>query len=178
MFLPVFLIACGNKQADPEVPVEEPADTPAEEAPVDGAPAEGAPAEGAPAEGAAADCAEGAVIYQHSSAPLQGPRDARVWALAVHDTGYWLNTTPEGEKTGCLAADELAGFQTALTEADIAAPPLEPGMARCMAMPHMEQTVTVGEASATWQSPCGMSNPTESLSALISSIDAMSHGRQ
>lgn len=175
MFIPVFLIACGNKQADPEAPVDEPAEVPADEIAPEADPAADAPADGAEAP---TDCAEGTAIYQHRSAPLRAPTDDMAWIFTVHDTGYWSVTARAGEQAGCLSADELASFQGSLAEADIAAPELEPGMARCMAMPTSTHTVTVGEKTATWQGPCGSNNPSESLNALIDSVAAVSHGRE
>ena len=172
MFIPTFLIACGGKQAEPEVPVDEPA------APTEMAPAEVAP--DAPAEAAAApgDCSPGAVLYHQVNDPLRAPGGDMTWSLSVHDTGYWSNTAPSGETTGCLSADELAGLQTDIAAAEIAAPELGPGMARCMAMPTSEFTVSIGEQTATWKGPCGMSNPTASLDALMKSIGAISYARQ
>ena len=76
-----------------------------------------------------------------------------------------------------MTAEELSGVVAELSAAEIAAPPLQPGMARCMAMPMTEYTVTVGEQSATWKGPCGETNPSASLTALLSSIESLSYGR-
>ncbi len=167
MLIHALLLACGTKQTETEAPVDEPAVTPAEEVEV-------APADAAPATG----CAEGTIIYQQQNVPLRAPGDAAMqWSLTIHDTGYWSNAAPNGAQTGCLTAEELSGFVADLSAAEIAAPPLEPGMARCMAMPMTEYTVTIGEQSATWRGPCGETNPSESLSALLSSIESLSYGR-
>ncbi|MFT5681677.1 MAG: hypothetical protein ACI8RZ_002583 [Myxococcota bacterium] len=166
MFIPALIIACGGKQTETEAPLTELVAASTEAVPA---------ADAAPA---AVDCAEGTAIYQQDNTPLRAPDDAAMqWNLTIHDTGYWQNTAPNGEKIGCLSADELSGFEEALAAAQIAAPPLDAGMARCMAMPMSEYTVTVGEQSATWKGPCGMNNPSESLSALMGSIEALSYGR-
>ncbi|MDG1478164.1 MAG: hypothetical protein P8R54_01170 [Myxococcota bacterium] len=189
MLIYALLIACGTKQAEPETPIDEataPPDDAAEAAPGDAA--EAAPsdaagaapsdaAEAAPSDAAAA-CPEGSALYEQQNVPLRAPGDAAMqWSLTIHDTGYWSNTAPNGTQTGCLTAEELAGFIDALAAAEIAAPPLQPGMARCMAMPMTEYTVTAGEQSATWKGPCGETNPSASLSALLSSIESLSYGR-
>ena len=197
MLISALLIACGGKQAEPEAPIDEPAVAPAEDAPAEDAPAEDVPTEGAPAEDAVADgtdasdeepgadaasegdCAAGAVIYSQQNVPLRAPDDAAMrWTLTVHDTGYWNNTAPNGETTGCLSGEELTNIHADMAAADIAAPELAPGMVRCMAMPMTEYTVTIGEQSATWKGPCGMNNPTESLSALMTSIGSLSYNRE
>ena len=208
MFIFTILTACSGKQAEPEAPtVEEPAaaegaaaeGAAAEGAAAEGAAAEGAAAEGAAAEGAAAegaaegpaeaggaegtagagDCAPGAPIYQQINAPLQAIDDASMqWQLVVHDSGYWRNASPNGEQTGCLTAAELAALTDSLAAADISAPELEPGMARCMAMPMTQYTITVGEQTASWKGPCGMNNPSESLGALMTQVESVSYKRQ
>ena len=100
------------------------------------------------------------------------------WRLAVHDSGYWINTSPNGEQTGCVNASDLASLTTSLAAADISAPELEPGMARCMAMPMTQYTITVGEKTASWKGPCGMNNPSASLSALMSMVESVSYKKQ
>ncbi len=175
MFIHAINFACGGKQAGPEAPVDEPAETPEETVEETVA----APADAATASGGAEGCAEGAVIYQQLNAPLRAPDDAAMqWTLEIHDTGYWRNTAPNGEQSGCLSEEDLTNLHAALAEAEIAALPLEPGMARCMAMPMTQYTVTVGEQSATWRGPCGDHNPSATLNELIGSIKAMSYGRE
>ena len=167
-----------------DVPAEEAAaDAPAEEAAAD-APAEEAAAD-APAEEAAAttaeagDCAPAATIYLQVNAPLRAVDDvAMQWRLAVHDSGYWSNTSPNGEQTGCVTAADLATLTTSLAAADISAPELEPGMARCMAMPMTQYTITVGDQTASWKGPCGMNNPSASLNELIGLVESVSYKKQ
>jgi len=186
MLIYALLIACGTKQAEPETPIDEataPPDDAAEAAPGDAA--EAAPGDAAEADAAEADpsdaaaaCPEGSALYEQQNVPLRAPGDAAMqWSLTVHDTGYWSNTAPNGTQTGCLTPEELAGFIDELAAAEITAPPLQPGMARCMAMPMTEYTVTVGEQSATWKGPCGETNPSASLSALLGSIKSLSYSR-
>ena len=195
MFIFSILTACGGKQTEPESPaVEEPAvEAPAAaDAPAEGteeAAAEEAAAEGAvdaPAEEAAAattapsgDCAPSAPVYMQVNAPLQAIDDAAMqWRLVVHDSGYWSNSSPNGENTGCVTAEDLASLTTSLAAADISAPELEPGMVRCMAMPMTQYTITVGEQTASWKGPCGMNNPSESLGKLMTMVESISYKRQ
>ena len=123
MFILATLAACGGKQAEPEVPAE-PSAEPAVEEPAVEEPVEAEPTAG----GAAADCPEGAVIYHQLNAPLRAPDDTAMhWTLVVHDSGYWANTSPGGTTTGCLGEEDLTNVHAALAEADVTAPPLEPG---------------------------------------------------
>jgi len=202
MFIFSILTACGGKQTEPESPaVEEPAveapvaeettEEAAEEvaaAPVADAAAD-APAEDAadaaaeeavdaPAE-AAGGCSPSAPLYMQVNAPLQAIDDAAMqWRLVVHDSGYWSNSSPNGENTGCVTAEDLASLTTSLAAADISAPELEPGMVRCMAMPMTQYTITVGEQTASWKGPCGMNNPSESLGKLMTMVESISYKRQ
>ncbi|MEL6345565.1 MAG: hypothetical protein AAFV53_20820 [Myxococcota bacterium] len=119
---------------------------------------------------AAADCAASeTVLFTQRQQPIQPNAPGPKPSLTIHDNGHW---TTNHEQSGCLSADQLAAFTEQLASAEISAPPLAPGMARCMAMPIMETTVEANGQTATWRSPCGPNNPSDSLFALMESIAA------
>ena len=110
------------------------------------------------------------VIYTQTQGPIRAPADnPRTTTLTIYDNGHWTFT----DRTGCLSADELASLTTQLESADIAAPPLEPGMARCMAMPMTKISIEAGGKTATWEQPCGPSNPTDSVEKLMEATSVM-----
>lgn len=163
-----LLLACGASKETPATP-----DTPDAASPVETTPNEGAVEEPVADGSAAADCAASEVVLMtQTHAPLR-PGALPTARLAVYDNGYWERTGIPDAKTGCLSPSDLADLSAALTQAEIVAPPLEPGMARCMALPTSEVTFQAGDQSASWNTPCGKSNPSASLGVLLTKLNQL-----
>lgn len=164
-----LLLACGASKETTATPGTPDVGNP----PTESAPTDGAVDEPVADAGAAADCvASELVLMTQTRAPLrEGALPTQ--QLAVYDNGYWERTGIPDAKSGCLSPPDLADLTAALAQAEIAAPPLGPGMARCMAMPSSEVTFQAGEQSASWQAPCGASNPSDSLGELLNKLVAL-----
>ena len=122
---------------------------------------------------AAEDCpASDTVLLTQRRTSLRDPAAAGQ-LLEIYDNGHWALSGVPDARTGCLSEADLATLQTALDAAEITAPPLEPGMARCMAMPISAITIEAKGESATWNAPCGPSNPSASLDALLSTMGTL-----
>lgn len=161
--LPFFAaFACNPPKEAPAIPPEAPT-----EAPVDLTPDPGKEAGEKANAGAACPPSE-TVLYLQRNASLRGGPDQMGTTLTIYDNGHWAAK----EQSGCLEPEALKTFTDKLAAAEIAAPPLAPGMARCMAMPTQEITVEAKGETATWRAPCGPSNPSDSLRGLINDVTA------
>lgn len=162
----LIVAACANKEA----PSSSAAPTDAPDASRSEAPAEDVltpkGGECAPSE---------TVLVKESRASLSGAMPAM--ETVVYDNGHWALSGPSAS-TGCLDDAQLADIKAAVDAAEVAAKPLEPGMARCMAMPIHAITVEAKGETATWKGPCGDHNPTESLSALQQKIAQLAAAEQ
>jgi len=153
-----LVIGCGASKDNPTP--ETPADNATNDAPAQTERVE-------PAQDAACE-ASGDILLTKRTQMLNG--NAPETVLTVHDNGHWSRTGSPKEGSGCLSGDQLGSFKTALDAADIAAPPLAPDMARCMAMPISSITVEAKGSTATWQSPCGGQNPSPTLGETLSQL--------
>lgn len=166
--LMMMTVACG---ANREAPASPPADDNSARTDI----AEEPVAE--PVAAPTAACPEGdVVILKQTRAPLRG-EGAPVQTLTVYDNGHWALAGAPAAEVGCLSAEQVSTLQASIASADITAPPLAPGMARCMAMPLASVTVEASGKSATWDSPCGAANPSPSLSELLGQLAALTSGQ-
>ena len=165
----LLVVACANKEAPSTTPTE-PADATRIEAPDE-------PAEEPAADAGSADAAcspSEAVLIKESRSALSGSMPEM--STTIYDNGHWALSGPSA-KSGCLDEAQLADLKAAVDAAEIVAKPLEPGMARCMAMPIHTVTFEAKGESASWKAPCGESNPTESLGSLQKKIADLTSGQ-
>jgi len=167
-----LLTACDNNTTSNAATPETPKPPAASASPDAGKPVSLKPEAQDGAEQSPADCqASDTVIFTQKSGPIDPNSERPVTTVQIYDNGHWSLSGAEGVmKEGCMNTTQLQAVQEKLAAAVIEAPPLEKGMARCMALPISRITVEAKGQTAQWDAPCGGNTPDASLDALAKTI--------